>query len=80
MLSGFPSGFGWNCDANKAIFFYEDLGFLTDAILEASPKPGVDITRNIYGRGGNKIVPTDVSMPVSWYGMIPGYSYHDVRV
>ena len=63
MLSGFPVEFGWNCDASKAIVFYEDLGFLADAILEASPKPGVGVTRNIYGGCGDKVVPAEVSTP-----------------
>ena len=65
MLSGFPIEFGGNCDAGKAIVFYKDLGFLADAILEASPKPGVDVTRNIYGGCSDKVVPMEVSMPAS---------------
>lgn len=62
MLSGLPSELGRNCDASKAIFFHENLGFLTCAIFEASSKPGVGITRNVYGGGSNKVVPADVSV------------------
>jgi hypothetical protein len=80
VLSGFPIEFGWNCDASKAIVFYEELGFLTDAILEAGPKPGIDVTRNIYGCRSDKIVPADVSMHASCYVTVADDSYHEVRV
>jgi hypothetical protein len=80
MLTGLPIEFGWNCDASKAVVFYEELGFLTDAILEASPKPGVDVTRNIYGGCSDKIIPVDVSMHASCYVTIADDSYHEVRV
>jgi hypothetical protein len=80
MLSRLPIKFGWDCDANKAIVFYEDLSFLTNAILEASPKPGVNGTRNIYGGCSDKIVPADVSMPASCYVTVVDDSYHEVRV
>jgi hypothetical protein len=80
MLSRFPFEFGRYCDTSKAIAFYAYLGFLTDAILEACPKPWVDVTRNINSRCGDEIVPKDVSMPVLWYIMMADYTYHEVRV
>jgi len=60
MLSGGPVEIGWNCDASEAIFFDGNLRFLIDAILEASPKPGVDVTWNIDSCCGDKVVPVDV--------------------
>jgi hypothetical protein len=80
MLSRVPIEFGWNFDASKAIIFYEDLGFLTDAVLEARPKPGVDVTRDIYGGCSNKIVPAGVSMSTLCYVTVADDSYHEVRV
>jgi hypothetical protein len=80
MLSRLPMEFGWNCDVNKAIVVYEDLGFLTNAILEASSKPGVDVTRNIHGGCSDKIVPADASMNAFCYITVVDDSYHEVRV
>lgn len=70
MLSGFPVEFYWNCDASEAIVFNDDLCFLTEAILKASPKPWVDITRNIDGRCSDKIVPADVSISEPRYVIV----------
>jgi hypothetical protein len=80
MLSGFPIKFGWNCDASEAIVFYKDLGLLTDTILKESPRPGVEVTRNVYGRCRDKIVPASVLVPASSYVTVANDPHHEVRV
>lgn len=80
MLSGLPIKFGGNCDASKPIVFYEYLGFLTDTIMKASPKPGVDVTRNVYGCCCDKIIPRNVLIPTLHHVTVASDSYHDVRV
>jgi hypothetical protein len=65
MLSGAPIEVGWDCYTSKAIVFYEYLSFLADAILEASPKPGVDVTRDIYGGCSDEVIPVEESMSAS---------------
>jgi hypothetical protein len=64
MLSGGPVKIGWDCNTSKPIVFYGYQGFLINAILEAGPKPRVDVTRNIDGSCGNKVVPVDTLMPM----------------
>lgn len=61
MLSRFPTRLGWDSDACEAVVFYEDLGFLREAILEASAEPGINVTRDIYGGCSDKVVPIDSS-------------------
>jgi hypothetical protein len=57
MLSGFPIEFRWDGDSSEPTVFYEDLGLLTDAILEAGTEPRVDVTGSICGCCTDKVVP-----------------------
>lgn len=80
MLTGYPEKVGWNCDANKAIFLHKNLSFRFDAVLEASPHPGIGVTRNIDSCSGDEIIPTSLSVAGSLYTMAAAYPYHEVRV
>lgn len=80
MLSWCPVEFGWNCDASKAAVFYRDVGFLFDTVLEAGPKPGIDITGHVYSRCSDEVVPAITSMSALCYVPIVNGSYHEVRV
>lgn len=80
MLSGFPTEFRWDGNSSESIVFYEDLGLLTDAILEAGTKPRIDITGNIHGCCTDKVVPVSLLVPALSYFMGVEDTNHEVRV
>jgi hypothetical protein len=79
MLSGFPVEFRFNGNSSESIFFYGDLGLLTDAILEAGTKPRVDVTGYIYGCCSDKVVPMRVSV-LLFPTLVIEVTHHEVRV
>jgi hypothetical protein len=65
MLTGFPNELDWNGDAGETVVFDENLGFLTNTILKAGSEPWVNVTRNIYSRCSDEIVPMNISIYAS---------------
>lgn len=80
MLPRYPVKINRNFDANKAVVFCKNPSFRVDAIFEARPKPGVDVTRDIDSCSSDKVIPAPLLMAVLLYSMVPDSSYHEVRV
>ena len=60
MLSGDPIELGGDGDADEAVFvgfFDVDVCFLTAAVLEDGSSPGVEEAGDVYGGGGDEVVP-----------------------
>lgn len=61
MLPWSPFEVGRNCDARKAIIFYEDLCFLTCAVFKEGSQPWIRPTRHVNRCCCDEIMPISLS-------------------
>jgi hypothetical protein len=80
MLARCPIDSGWYCHTNEAAIVHRDNAFLCDSVLEASAKPGVYVTRDVYCSCCDKIVPANQLVLILGYLGVEMGPYHEVKV
>lgn len=80
MLSRLPSRLGWDCNACEAAVFHQELCLLSEAMMVAGAKPGINVTGHVYGCCSNKIVPMVWSAATTSQLSVGDGPHHEVRL